>query len=120
MNIKEILYLHALWQNNPNTGEQANLSDANLSDANLSGANLRDANLRGADLSGADLRGATGYRCAGRDPRGYHFRAVAKAGGIQITAGCRCFTLAEALAHWANNPDALARVALLALLGDES
>ena len=86
---------------------------ADLSWANLSWANLREANLRGANLRWG---GVTGYKCAGWDRRGYHFRAVIKGDGIEITAGCRCFNLAQAREHWANNPDALARVNLLATL----
>ena len=86
---------------------------ADLKGANLSGAYLYRANLNEAVLSGADLRGAKGYVCLGYDPRGYHFRAVAYPRGWQITAGCRNFTVAEAKHHWAENPDALARVAIL-------
>ncbi len=103
----------------------ADLRGANLRGADLRGANLRGANLRGADLGGADLRGANlrganlggakGYVCLGTDSRDYHFRAVRKDDGWQITAGCRRFTIAEAVAHWTakGNLDALARVAIL-------
>ena len=98
----------------------ADLHGAYLSGAYLSGAKLHDAYLSGADLSGANLRGAdlsyaSGYVDLGRDTRGYHFRAVAFPLGWQITAGCRNFTIDEALAHWrkAHNEDALARVAIL-------
>ena len=70
-------------------------------------------NLRLAELGGANLSGAINYVDLGHDPRGYHFRAVRFAHGWQITAGCRNFTVEEALAHWANNPDALTRVAIL-------
>jgi len=72
--------------------------------------------LSRANLFGADLSGALGYKDAGVDRRGYHFRAVAKDRGIEITAGCRQFTLEQAREHWANNLDALARVELLATL----
>ena len=91
----------------------ANLSYADLSYANLHGANLSHANLRGIHLSGT-----AGYMDAGVDPRGYHFRAVTatEPDGIRITAGCRDFDLPSALVHWASNPDALARVRVLALL----
>ena len=95
---------------------RAEMTRGEILEAVAGGANLRGANLRGANLSGANLSGATGYRCAGWDPRGYHFRAVTFPQGIQITAGCRCFTLPEARAHWAKSPDALARVELLAML----
>ena len=67
-----------------------------------------------ADLRGADLRGAKGCVDLGIDPRGYHFLAVRRTDGWQIIAGCRRFTLEQARAHWAHNPDALARVAILA------
>ena len=93
----------------------ADLSGANLHSANLSYADLSYADLRGANLRGADLSYASGYVDLGRDTRGYHFRAVAFPLGWQITAGCRDFTIDEALAHWreAHNEDALARVAIL-------
>lgn len=80
--------------------------------ANLSGANLRGAYLRDADLSGADLREVIGYLDLGYDNRGYHFRAVLHDDGWRINAGCRWFTVAEALSHWSakRNLDALARV----------
>ena len=94
----------------------AYLRGAYLQGADLQGADLRNADLRGADLRGANLRNAIGYRDGGIDFRGYHFRAVLMCEGIQITAGCRCFSLDEALTHWADNPDALARVGVLALL----
>ena len=92
----------------------ADLTAADLRGANLFGANLRGANLRGADLDGANLDGAQGVICAGTDPRGYRFTGHAAADGCRVLAGCRWFTLAEAREHWANNPDALARVALIA------
>ena len=93
----------------------ANLRGANLRGANLHGANLRGANLCGANLYRANLDRALGYIDLGVDPRGYHFRAVLFPHGWQITAGCRNFTVAEAVVHWgeAGNKDALARVAIL-------
>ena len=66
-----------------------------------------------ADLSGANLSGAIGAICAGTDPRGYRFVGIAHPDGPRIAAGCRWFTVAEARDHWANNRDALARVALI-------
>ena len=93
----------------------ADLHGADLHGANLSYAALTGAKLHDAYLSGADLSYASGYVDLGRDIRGYHFRAVAFPLGWQITAGCRDFTIDEALAHWreAHNEDALARVAIL-------
>ncbi len=93
----------------------ADLSGANLSGANLSGANLSKANLSGANLSGANLSGAVGAICLGTDTRGYRFVGIRHADGWRISAGCRWFTVAEAVAHWkkAKNKDALARVAIL-------
>ena len=98
----------------------ANLRDADLRNANLHRADLRRAYLRGADLRGAYLRGADlreviGYLDLGYDNRGYHFRAVLHDDGWRINAGCRWFTVAEALSHWSDkrNLDALARVAIV-------
>ena len=91
----------------------ANLRGANLGDANLGGANLGDANLGGANLGGADLRGAD---LGGADLGGAKVRGMATVGvidgwptvlwhtdqGYRIQAGCHCFTLDEAKAHYAN------------------
>ena len=95
---------------------RADLSRADLRWADLSGADLREADLRGADLRGADLSGARDFICLGWDSRGYHFRGVRWADGWRVNAGCRWFTVPEAVAHWteAGNADALARVAILA------
>ena len=86
--LKEILKKHAMWLNDEDGGERANLYGANLyganlygadlrgadlRDANLYGANLRGADLRGADLYGADLRGANLY---GADLRGADLRGA--------------------------------------------
>ena len=97
----------------------ANLSDAILRGANLSGANLSGAILRGADLSGADLIGAilSGADLSGANLDstdlsdahsiltagpcdGWMMYAVQHDDGIRIHAGCRWFTVAEAVAHW--------------------
>ena len=94
----------------------ANLSHANLYYANLSGANLRRTNIYGADLGGANMTSTIGYKDGGIDPKGFHFRAVLFPDGPNITAGCRNFTVLEAKEHWKDNPDALARVALLETL----
>ncbi len=97
----------------------ADLRGADLRGAYLRGANLQGANLQGANLRGANLRDAKNYVCLGIDSRGYHFRAVKSLDNTwQITAGCRCFTIAEATEHWLNNKDALARVAILTAHGD--
>ena len=91
-------------------------SGADLRGADLRGAILSEANLRVADLRVADLSGARGFICLGWDSRGYHFRGVRWADGWRVSAGCRWFTVPEAVAHWteAANADALARVAILA------
>lgn len=93
----------------------AHLARAYLRGVNLSKADLTKVDLTEADLTGADLAAALGYVDLGVDHRGYHFRAVAFPAGWQITAGCRNFTVEEAVQHWkkAKNQDALARVAIL-------
>ena len=94
---------------------EVDLTGANLARADLARADLTGADLTEADLTGAILTAALGYADLGTDPRGYHFRAVAFPAGWQITAGCRNFTIEEAVQHWtkAKNQDALARVAIL-------
>ena len=126
--LKKIVTQHKYWLEEANTGARADLHgaalrSANLHDAVLSSAVLSSADLSGADLSGAALSGAmltrsVGYSDGGWDSRGYHFCAVIMGADIQITAGCRCFTLQEAKDHWGqiNNRDALARIAVLELL----
>ena len=88
---------------------EANLGDANLGDAVLGGANLEDANLRGANLRGAYLKGAylTGANMHGRVPlyadtrRRYVLYVIeGTLGGPRFVAGCRNYSLTEALAHW--------------------
>ena len=89
----------------------ADLRGAYLSGADLRGAGLSGADLRDADLSGADLRDAD-LIDAGQDSRGYRFVGhYCKA--VRIIAGCRNFTINEAKDHWANNPEALAKVVLI-------
>ena len=109
--------LGVIWRN----GDIADLRGADLRGADLHGADLHGAYLHGADLTGADLRGAyltntVGYHCLGWDKRGYHFRGVLWSDGWRVSAGCRWFTVAEAVEHWSSkgNKDALARVAVLA------
>ena len=72
----------------------ANLSGANLSDANLSGAYLS-----GANLSRANLR-ATCLVDGGQRSDGYRFVGWARDGVLQIRAGCRSLTIADAWKHW--------------------
>ena len=111
----------------------ANLTEANLTGANLAWANLTETNLTGADLSGANLRGANldGHKLTGEwqlfapAPRGYSYLAFQTDDDARwlILAGCRRFTLAEAVAHWAGDTrmdGAIARWVLprLALLED--
>lgn len=104
---------------------EVKLRGANLYRADLRGANLRGANLRRADLGGADLRevklreanlsGAINAVCLGYDQRGYRFVGIRHDGGWCISAGCRWFTMPQAIEHWTDkgNKDALARVAIL-------
>ena len=103
-----------------------NLSDADLSGAHLSGAHLRGADLRGAhlrgtnlsdadlsgtNLSGADLSGTTidgkrilsgAHHVFAPSPHGYWYTCFAVEGDDKwmVLAGCRRFTLAEAIEHW--------------------
>ena len=79
-------------------------------------ADLRGANLSGANLSEANLRGAKGaFICAGYDNRGYRFTGHLTDKAVYVLAGCRWFTIEQAVIHWTekNNKDALARVALI-------
>ena len=98
----------------------ADLHGANLIDADLHGANLIDADLHGANLRGANLRGcifgrSTSAIFLGTDTRSYDFVAIRHDDGWRIKAGCRWFTLPEAVSHWTmqDNRDALARLAIL-------
>lgn len=89
----------------------ADLRGADLHGADLSNACLSGADLNSADLRSANLRGAFGTICAGYDPRGFRFTGHAIANGeLRILAGCRWFTMREAVEHWQSNGDALARV----------
>ncbi len=111
--VSDILRSHAAWLAGSG-GVRANLSRAdlsvaNLSGANLSGADLSRANLPGADLSRANLSGAnlSGANLWGKKPlladttRNYVLYAI-KAKETYFVAGCRCFTMAEAIMHWSN------------------
>jgi hypothetical protein len=98
---------------------EANLFGANLFGADLRGADLRGADLRGADLRGADLRGADlrgadlfgadlfGADLFGRKPllsdtdRDHVLYVFPEAkDGPRFVAGCRNFSLSEAIRHW--------------------
>ena len=100
----------------------ADLRDASLRGANLRSADLASANLASADLASADLASATGIVCAGTDRRGYRFVGVLHVDGWRVAAGCRWFTLPEAVAHWTakGNHDALARLAVIQAATPES
>ena len=84
----------------------ANLTGANLRYANLRYANLTDANLTDADLTGANLTDANLWhtdgiiRVTGHDRRGWELFVITWEDGPRIKAGCRWFTLDEALSHW--------------------
>ena len=71
--LQNILEKHALWVQDKEGGEQANLLGANLRGANLRSANLQRANLREANLQGADLRGAN---LQGADLRGANLQGA--------------------------------------------
>ena len=82
----------------------ANLAGADLAGADLYGADLARANLAGADLSGADLFLANLARAdlidGGQRSDGYRFVGWIKGDVVQICAGCRDFTIADAREHW--------------------
>jgi len=88
----------------------ARLTGARLTGARLANAWLSGAWLEGADFTGADLRGARmdGARL-GENPSSllhtgpvdsWHMYAVRWPDGPRILAGCRWFTVEEALNHW--------------------
>ncbi len=84
----------------------ANLWRANLGGADLIGANLSGANLSGADLIEANLRGANLSNLAryiidyGQESRGYRRVVFYNGKEFRIMAGCRYFTIDEAINHW--------------------
>lgn len=109
----------------------ADFTDAVLRETNFRSAVLVDTIFKGADLTGADLEWAdietadftdcVGIIDAGTDDRNYRFIGVkpllVKGGGFtMVKAGCRWFTIDEAMQHWRmrENEDALARVRLIA------
>jgi hypothetical protein len=93
---------------------RADLSGTNLSHANLTGADLTGTDLSYADLSDACLRGAdlaNAYLCGadvtgaylidgGQRSDGYRFVGWIKEGVLQIRAGCRSLSIADARTHW--------------------
>jgi len=83
----------------------ANLHNADLYGANLRNADLYGATLRNADLRNTDLRNTEGfYLLPVQDKRGYCFaHAQLTDKGWQIRAGCRDFSVDEALEHWGDN-----------------
>lgn len=89
IDLKRRLEQHRLWLDGDPAGVRFNLRDADLRSADL-----RSANLRGAYL------GSLTIIDAGQDLRGYRFVAVQWPDWLRIAAGCRWFTLNEALAHW--------------------
>ena len=104
----------------------ANLQGANLQGANLQGADLqgayllntdlrsayllntdlRNADLQGAYLLNADLRGAIGLVYLTQTDAGYSVLAQQPEPEApwRIRAGCRDFSIDEAIAHW-SSPD---------------
>ena len=77
----------------------ADLIGADLHGADLTGADLHGANLVGADLIGADLVG-TCLVNGGERSDGYRFLGWVKGGVLQIRAGCRSMSIANAWVHW--------------------
>ena len=92
----------------------ADLRDADLRDANLQRADLQGAHLQRAHLQGAYLQGALNLICLDlHDPRGYRPVAVLHDTGYWIAAGCRWYSIDDALIHWRdkthNAPEIAAR-----------
>ncbi len=115
LELKEILEKHALWFDDEDGGERANLSDANLSyanlsDANLRGANLSDANLRGANLRAANLRDAN---LRGANLSDANLRAANLSDANLSCANLSCANLSDANLSYANLSDANLRGANL-------
>ena len=87
----------------------ADLSRANLSHADLIGSHLSHANLSFSDLSRANLIGSDFSRAdltntdlidGGQRSDGYRIVGWVKDGVLQIRAGCRSLSIADARAHW--------------------
>ena len=130
MDLQKILSEHAKWLTDPSTGARANLRDANLQGANLQAADLRTADLRSANLRGADLRSADlrDANLQGANLQGAYLQGANLRGAIglvyltqtdagylvlaqqpepeapwRIRAGCRDFSIDEAIAHWSSS-----------------
>ena len=80
----------------------ANLQGANLQGANLLNTDLRNADLQGANLQGANLRSAIGLVYLTQTDVGYLVLAQQPEPEVpwRIRAGCRDFSIDEAIAHW--------------------
>jgi hypothetical protein len=75
--------------------------------------------LTAIDAPKAKIERSGGYIYAGNDSRGYIFEGIAIADQWRVIAGCRDFSIADALAHWGPNgasdrPDCLALVKIIA------
>ena len=77
-------------------------------------AALREAAYQGHLEVVRVLLGPNNVYDGGMDPRGYRFFGLRLDDGITVAAGCGWLTLDAAREHWADNPDALARVERIA------
>ena len=86
---------------------RADLTRADLSGADLTRADLSEANLTRANLSEANLTGAI-IPYTMLDERGYSLAYQWDGDTLWFYAGCRTFTLDQAIAHWSSldYPDA--------------
>jgi hypothetical protein len=83
--------------------EKSDLRGAGMRGVNLRGANLRGANLSEADLSWVDLSeaGMRGVKLIHHDSRRrYNLYLLPMCKEPMLVAGCRCFTVPQALEHW--------------------
>jgi hypothetical protein len=96
------------------------LTEVNASDARevIAGGCVSLTKLNAPDAKYIHASGCTSLTDVihgGKDSRGYHFFGLQQRGKYRIFAGCRNFTLEEALAHWGpggpgDKPDCLALV----------
>lgn len=105
MDLQKILSEHAEWLADPSTGARADLQGANLRGAYLLNTDLRNADLQGAYLLNADLRGAIGLVYLTQTDAGYSVLAQQPEPEApwRIRAGCRDFSIDEAIAHWSSS-----------------